>query len=142
MTTESFARGFSGAIGLRAIGDSVRTNAQGRCQLGFRSRKGLYDAVSVNKLPYFSAFYRRYAFITNQPARHIPGTGLGSLELLLGRTNTVDFKPNEPRTAAVRNRNTGYQRLDFTYRRLHGSNLDTGAYLPRFHPLALSTRFC
>jgi len=42
----------------------------------------------------------------------------------------------------VRNRNTGYQRLDFTYRRLHGSNLDTGAYSLRSHPLALSTRFC
>jgi hypothetical protein len=135
MTIESFVRGFYGATGFTSTGDSVRTDAQGKYQLSFRNEKGLYYAVSVEDLPYASSFYQRYQFVTDQTSGNIHGIGSGKHELTLGQTNTVDFRPNELRTVAVRirNRNTGYQQLYFNYRYLRGNNLDTLAYLRGYY---------
>jgi len=135
MTIESFGRGFYGATGFMATGDSVRTDAQGKYQLSFRNKKGLYYAVSVDNLPYANTFYLKYQFVTNQNSGNVATVGPGTYELTLGQANTVDFKPNELRTVAVRirNRNTGYQRLDFNYRNLHGNSLDTLAYIGSFY---------
>ena len=67
----------------------------------------------------------RLAFETN------PSSG----EVTVGKTNTIDFKPNELRTVAVRirNRNTGYPQLDFNYQLLRGNSLDTIAYLRGYY---------
>ena len=135
MTIESFVRGFYGATGFASTGDSVRTDSQGKYQLGFRNKKGLYYAISVENLPYSNTFYQRYQFVTNQNTGNITGIGPGSYELTLGQTNTVDFKPNQLRTVAVhiRNRNTGYPQLYFNNRYLSGNNLDTLAYLGGYY---------
>jgi hypothetical protein len=76
---------------------------------------------------------RRYTFDDKQPVDQLLGTG--SREVTVGKTNTVDFKPSELRTIAVRirSRNTGYQRLNFDYQTLRGNNLDTVAYLRSFY---------
>lgn len=72
-----------------------------------------------------------------------PLLGVGSREVTVGKTNTVDFKPSELRTVAgrIRNRNTGYQRLDFDYRTLRGNALDTTAYLRGYYLPATGARF-
>jgi hypothetical protein len=146
MGVESFSRGLFGPLSLRPTGDSVRTNAQGKYELHFYNKKSLYYVVSFE--PFLlvnsnSKLYApsRYSFITNAVGT-TPGIGPNSYELTLGRTNTFDFKPNELRTVAVRirNRNTGYQRLDFAYRNLRGNNLDTLAYLTNFYPQSTSTK--
>ena len=120
---------------------------QGHYQLSFRNRKGLYYAISLE--PFIlsatgtSYYHPRYSFANSPSPSNIPGRGPDSYELTLGRTNTVDFKPNELRTVAVRirNRNTGYQRLDFDYRTVHGNNLDTLAYLRGFYLPAAGVKY-
>lgn len=141
---ESFSRGLFGPLSFIPTGDSVRTDAQGHYQLSFRNRKGLYYTISFEPYDYASSkpyATSHYAFITNNAAD--PGIGVGRRELTLGRTNTVDFKPDELRTVAVhiRNRNTGYQQLYFDYRTLHGNNLDTTAYLRNYYLTATGAKF-
>lgn len=139
MAVESFARGFSGATGFTPTGDSLRTDAKGHYQLSFHNRKGLYYAISLEPFiaPASGTFYYRprYDFVNSPSSSNIAGVGPGSYELTLGRANTVDFKPNELRTMAVRirSRNTGYQRLNFNYQTLRGNNLDTLAYVRNFY---------
>lgn len=134
LAIESFSRGFYGPVSFSATGDSVRTDAQGKYTLHFSNKKGLYYTVSFE--PYLPNYYKpsRYAFVTNA-AEGGPGLGPGQRELTLGRTNTFDFKPDELRTVAVRirNRNTGYQQLEFQYKYLRGDNLDTLAYLRGYY---------
>jgi hypothetical protein len=147
MGVESFSRGLFGSLSFQPTGDSTRTNAQGKYELHFYNKKSLYYVVSFepfrlvnsNAKPYVPS---HYAFVTSTGGSS-PGIGPASYELTLGRTNTVDFKPNELRTVAVRirNRNTGYQRLDFAYRSLRGNNLDTLAYLTSFYPPTANTKF-
>jgi hypothetical protein len=134
MTVGAFQRGVFGRPYPVPTGDSVRTNAQGKYELGFRNTKGLYYAISLetySKSTYSGSL--RYTFDANQPVDQL--LGAGSREVTVGKTNTVDFKPSELRTIAVRirNRNTGYQRLDFNYRTLRGNNLDTLAQLRSFY---------
>lgn len=134
MTVGAFRRGLFSKPYPVPTGDSVRTNTQGKYELGFRNAKGLYYAITLET--YSKATYsgsRRYRFDDNQPADQLLGPG--SWEVTVGQTNTFDFKPNELRTVAVRirNRNTGYQQLDFDYRTLRGNNLDTLAYLRGFY---------
>jgi hypothetical protein len=135
LAIESFSRGFYGPQSFTATGDSVRTDARGKYTLHFYNKKGLYYVVSFEPfLPSPSYKPLRYAFITNDPGS---GSRLDASqrELTLGRTNTFDFKPDELRTVAVRirNRNTGYQLLEFNYGYLHGNNLDTLAYLRNYY---------
>ena len=140
MGLESFSRGLFGPLSFTPIGDTVRTDAQGKYLLHFYNKKGLYYVVSVEPFSLSGAYTpSRYVFITSNRV----GAGIGSnqRELTPGRTNTVDFQSNELRTVAVRNRNTGYQRLDFNYRNLPGNNLDTLAYLLRFYPPAAGVKF-
>lgn len=142
MTVGSFRRGLFGKPYPVPTGDSVRTDSQGKYTLGFRNAKGLYYAVSLET--YNNANYSgspRYTFDANQPVD--PLLSAGSREVTVGKTNTVDFKPTELRTVAVRirNRNTGYQRLDFNYRTLHGNNLDTLAYLRSYYLLPAGVKF-
>lgn len=134
MTIGSFQRGLFGKPFPVATGDSVRTNAQGKYELGFRNSKGLYYAVTLER--YRNAKYAglpRFTFDDNQPLD--PLLSPGSREVTVGKTNTFDFKPSELRTIAVRirNRNTGYQQLNFDYRTLRGNSLDTLAYLRGFY---------
>lgn len=140
MAVESFSRGLFGPLSFSATGDSVRTDAQGKYMLHFYNKQGLYYVVSFEPFSLTKGYKpSRYAFITNGGA----GSGIGPYqrELTLGRTNNVDFRPNELRTVAVRirNRNTGYQRLYFDYKTLHGNNLDTVAYLRNFYPQPTGT---
>ena len=144
---ESFQRQLFGLPYATLTGDSTRTDAQGKYQLSFRNRKGLYYAVTAEPLEVtISRQYQRLSFVT-YPKGGIAGNPntLNSEEVTVGKTNTVDFKPNELRTVAVRirNRNTGYQQLDFTYRTLRGSNLDTTAYLRGYYlpPTGVSFRY-
>jgi len=130
----SFRRQLFGRPYPTPTGDSVRTDAQGKYQLSFRNQKGLFYAVSAEPLDLGkSPQYYRLAFITH-PKAGVSGDA-NSEEVTVGKTNTVDFKPDELRTVAVRihNRNTGYQRLDFNYRYLRGNNLDTTAYLRGYY---------
>ena len=133
MATVSFENGFSGRIGEALSGDSARTDAQGHYQFSFRNKKSQFYAIAL--APHLDPPYppRRLAFVANQPVSDFAGSGGLSVEI--GRTNTVDFKPNELRTVAVRihNRNTGYQRLEFGHGVLHGNNLDTLAYFTDFY---------
>lgn len=133
MTVGAFRRGLFSKPYAVPTGDSVRTDSQGKYVLGFRNAKGLYYAITLE--PYNNTNYAgppRYTFDANQPAAEL---GPGSWEVTVGKTNTFDFKPSELRTVAVRirNRNTGYQRLNFDYRTLRGNNLDTLAYLRGFY---------
>lgn len=142
MTVGSFQRGLGGRPYPVPTGDSVRTNAQGKYELSFRNKKGLYYAITLerdNNVNYARA--PRYAFDDKQPVD--PILAAGSWEVTVGKTNTVDFKPSELRTVAVRirNRNTGYQQLYFDYRTLHGNNLDTLAYLRGFYLPAAGAKF-
>ncbi|NML64516.1 hypothetical protein HHL22_04795 [Hymenobacter sp. RP-2-7] len=142
MVIESFQRGIFGRPYLIATGDSVRTDRQGKYQLSFRNRKGLYYAATAEPLDLRkSSPYYRLAFVTNPKASIFQY--LNSQEVTVGQTNTVDFQPNELRTVAVRirNRNTGYQQLDFNYRYLHGNNLDTLAYLRGYYLPPVGVQF-
>lgn len=126
LAIESYRKGFPNYTNFEYIGDSTRTDAQGKYQLSFRNKKGLYYRVVPDPLDYNKPSQRpRLAFETN------PSSG----EVMVGQTNTVDFKPNELRTVAVRirNRNTGYPQLDFNYQTLRGNNLDTTAYLRGYY---------
>ena len=130
----SFKRQLFGRAYSTPTGDSVRTDGQGNYQVSFRNRKGLYYAVTAEPLDLGkSPQYYRLAFITN-PKAGITGEA-NTEEVTVGKTNTVDFKPNELRTVAVRirNRNTGYPQLDFNYKYLRGSNLDITAYLRGYY---------
>lgn len=87
--------------------DSVRTDAQGRYRLRFRNQKGLYYRVVVDYPPGdFSAAPARYWFAN-------PDDTAYERDLTLGRPNTVNFRPGERHTIAVRlhNRRTGYRFL-------------------------------
>jgi hypothetical protein len=142
MTVGAFQRGLFGKPYPVPTGDSVRTDAQGKYTLGFRNTKGLYYAISLetyNNTNYLGP--PRYTFDGNQPVD--PLLGATSREVTVGKTNTVDFKPSELRTVAVRirNRNTGYQRLDFDYRTVRGNSLDTVAYLRGFYLPAAGVKF-
>lgn len=142
MTVGSFQRGLFGRPYPVPTGDSVRTNAQGKYELGFRNRKGLYYAVTLET--YSKAGYSgvpRYVFDDKQPLDQL--LSAGSWEVTVGKTNTVDFKPSELRTIAVRirSRNTGYQRLNFNNQSLRGNNLDTLAYLRSFYLPAGGVKF-
>lgn len=142
MVVESFQRGLFGRPYPTPTGDSARTDAQGKYQLNFRNVKGLYYAISLEPLSARNySVGSRYTFEANQPAD--PLLGAGKWEVTVGKTNTFDFKPTELRTVAVRirNRNTGYQRLDFNYRVLHGNMLDTLAYLRNFYLPATGVKF-
>jgi hypothetical protein len=128
MAIESFSKGFS-FWSFKTTGDSVRTDAQGKYTLHFYNKKGLYYAVSLEPyIPNKYTAFPRYVFATN----NVGGgpINVNQRELTLSKTNTVDFKPDELRTLAVRirNRNTRYQRLEWDYSYLHGLNLDTTAY--------------
>lgn len=143
MAIESFTKGYS-FWSFDATGDSVRTDAQGKYTLHFYNKKGLYYTVSA--APYLaSTAYRpsRYAFITNGMGSGLIGSN--QRELTLGKTNNFDFKPDELRTLAVRirNRNTRYQRLEWSYGYLHGNTLDTTAYLRNYYldPAGLKARY-
>jgi len=134
MSVGKFQRGLIGRPYPVPTGDSIRTNAQGKYELGFRNTKGLYYAITLET--YTKANYsgvRRYTFDDSQPGDQLLGPG--SREITVGKTNTVDFRPSELRTIAVRirSRNTGYQRLSFDYQTLRGNNLDTLAYLRGFY---------
>jgi len=142
MTIGAFQRGLLGRPYPVPTGDSARTNAQGKYELGFRNKKGLYYAITLarySKADYSGAL--RYTFDDKQPADQL--LGAGSWEVTVGKTNTVDFKPSELRTVAVRirNRNTGYQRLDVDYRTLRGNKLDTLAYLRSFYLPAAGVKY-
>ncbi len=141
MAVQPYAKGLTSGPLFRFAGDSVRTDAQGKYRLQFYNKKGLYYAIGlepfidgVNYEPryFFAAGINGYAYL-----------GFDRQDLTLGRTNTVDFKPNELRTVAVRirNRNTGYQRLEFDNHTLHGNNLDTLAYLRNFYLPATGINF-
>jgi hypothetical protein len=134
MTVGAFQRGLFGRPYPVPTGDSVRTDAQGKYVVGFRNAKGFYYAITLqiyNNIKY--AGQPRYTFDANQPVDQL--LSVGSREVTVGKTNTFDFKPSELRTIAVRirNRNTGYQRLDFNYRTLRGNNLDTVVQLRSFY---------
>lgn len=134
LAIESYRKGFPSYTNFELTGDSTRTDAQGRYQLSFRNKKGLYYRVVADPLDWNKPSQTpRLAFETN----------LTNGEITVGKTNTVDFKPNELRTVAVRirNRNTGYQRLDFGSLWLRGSNLDTLAYLRNFYLPASGVKF-
>lgn len=142
MTIGSFQRGLGGRPYPMPTGDSVRTSAQGKYELSFRNKKGLYYAISLeryNKVNYLGV--PRYAFDDKQPVD--PILAAGNWEVTVGKANTVDFKPSELRTVAVRirNRNTGYQQLYFDYRTIRGNNLDTLAYLRGFYLPAAGVKF-
>jgi hypothetical protein len=142
MTIGAFQRGVFGKPYPVPTGDSVRTDTQGKYTLGFRNTKGLYYAISLES--YKNSRYSgplRFTFDANQPVD--PLLGVSSREVTVGKTNTVDFKPSELRTVAVRirNRNTGYQRLDFDYRTVRGNNLDTLAYLRSFYLPATGVKY-
>ncbi len=142
MTIGAFQRGLFSRPYPVPTSDSVRTDAQGKYALSFRNAKGLYYAVSLET--YNNTRYSgppRYTFDANQPAD--PLLGVGSREVTVGKTNTVDFKPSELRTVAVRlrNRKTGYQWLDFDYHTLRGNTLDTLAYLRGFYLPAAGVKF-
>jgi hypothetical protein len=143
MAIESFTKGYN-FWSFNATGDSVRTDAQGKYTLHFYNKKGLYYAVGCE--PYLpTTAYRpsRYAFITNDMGSGPIGSN--QRELTLGKTNVFDFKPDELRTLAVRirNRNTRYQRLEWSYGYLHGLTLDTTAYLRNVYlpPTGLKGRY-
>ncbi|TDN38513.1 hypothetical protein E4631_17315 [Hymenobacter sp. UV11] len=142
MSVGAFSRGLFSRPYPVPTGDSVRTDAQGKYTLGFRNTKGLYYAITLEV--YKNANYSgppRYTFDASQPSD--PLLGAGSWEVTVGKTNIVNFKPNELRTVAVRirNRNTGYQLLDFNYRTLHGNALDTLAYLRGYYLPAGGVKF-
>lgn len=142
MIVGAFQRGLFSKPYPVPTGDSARTDGQGKYSLGFRNVKGQYYAISLETYAKANGSGPpRYAFDANQPAD--PLLGVSSREVTVGITNTVDFKPTELRTVAVRirNRNTGYQRLDFNYRTLHGDNLDTLAYLRGFYLPAAGVKF-
>lgn len=135
MAIEDFSPGFNGVNIFTTTRDSVRTDALGTYRLSFRNQKGLSYAVTLDQLTAPAYRLTRYVFVTNPNSTS--GTNRSdSQKLTLGQANVVDFKPNEVRTVAVRirNRNTGYQRLDFNSRYLPGNTLDTLAYL-RFYYL-------
>ena len=131
-----YENSFSGWVNANLTSDSVRTDAQGHYQLSFRNRKGLFYAVVLAPHRFdLPSPPPRLAFAADQPVDNFEGSG--GVPVVIGRTNAVDFRPNELRTVAVRihNRNTGYQRLDLFNRRLRGTGLDTlvyasGLYLP------------
>lgn len=142
MTIGSFRRGLFSKPYPVPTGDSTRTNAQGKYELGFRNTKGLYYAITLerhDKVNYSGL--PRYTFDDKQPVDQL--LGAGSWEVTVGKTNTFDFRPSELRTVAVRirNRNTGYQRLDFNYRTLRGNQLDTLAYLRGFYLPAAGVKY-
>jgi hypothetical protein len=142
MTIGAFQRGLFGKPYPVPTGDSVRTDAQGKYTVGFRNIKGRYYAINLEI--YKNSRYSgppRFTFDANQPVD--PLLGVSTREVSVGKTNTVDFKPSELRTVAVRirNRNTGYQRLDFDYRVVHGNNLDTLAYLRGFYLPATGVKY-
>jgi hypothetical protein len=142
MAVGSFKRGLFGPHYPVPTGDSARTDAQGKYTLGFRNVKGLYYAITLETYNNYNySGPPRYMFDANQPLD--PLLGQGSQEVTVGKTNTVDFKPTELRTVAVRirNRNTGYQLLDFNYRTLHGNALDTLAYLRGYYLPAGGVKF-
>ena len=145
MGIESYQAGAFGPAIYRLTGDSVRTDASGRYQLKFTNKKGLYYVVSFNPIGLFTSRPSRFVFsgATTQPSPVSPDGHPDLSSLTLGQTNTVDFKPNELRTVAVRirNRNTGYQRLDWQYNTLHGNNLDTLAYLRSYYLPAGDVKF-
>ena len=128
----SFENGFSGRTS-ELTGDSARTDAQGHYQFSFRNKKGEFYAVVLAPFNFNAPYHPpRLAFAANQPVDSYAGGG--GLKVEIGRTNTVDFRPNELRTVAVhiRNRNTGYPQLYFNGY-LHGNNLDTLAYLDGYY---------
>lgn len=142
MTVGAFQRGLFSRPYPVPTGDSVRTDAQGKYALSFRNAKGLYYAISLETYSRATHLGQpRYAFDASQPTD--PLLAAGSWEVTVGKTNTVDFKPTELRTVAVRirNRNTGYQRLYFNYGYLHGNNLDTTAYLRGYYLPPAGTTF-
>jgi hypothetical protein len=146
MAVESFSKGFNGALNFTPTGDSMRTDAQGKYQLSFRNRKGLYYAIGLDPFIDGKPYSNRYTFATNVNAGNIPNAGPNMYELTIGRTNKVEFAPNELRTIAVRirNRNTRYQRLEWNYvGYLHGLALDTTAYLRNYYldPAGLKVRY-
>ncbi len=146
LAIESFSKGFNGALNFTPTGDSLRTDAQGKYQLSFRNRKGLYYAVSLEPFLDGKRYQSRFTFATNVNAGNIPRYGPNVYELALGRTNNVDFSPNELRTLAVRirHRNTRYQRLEWQYGAyLPGFTLDTTAYLRNYYldPAGLKARY-
>jgi len=146
MAVESFSKGFSGALNFMPTGDSMRTDAQGKYQLSFRNCKGLYYAIGLEPFIDGKRYVNRFTFVTNINAGNIARYGPNVYELTLGRTNQVDFSPNELRTIAVRirNRNTRYQRLEWNYAGyLHGLTLDTTAYLRNYYldPAGLKARY-
>ncbi len=117
--------GYDPANAARAT-DSVRTDAQGRYRLCFRNQKGLYYRVVVDYPPGdFSASPARYWFAN-------PDDTAYERDLTLGRPNTVNFRPGERHTIAVRlhNRRTGYRYLQLPdgYELLL-SDRDTTVYL-------------
>ena len=87
--------------------DSGRTDAQGRYRLRFRNQAGRYYRVCVDYPEAgFSAPPARYWFAN-------PDDSAYERDLTLGRANTVNFRPGERHTIAVRvhNRRTGYRFL-------------------------------
>ena len=88
--------------------DSGRTDAQGRYRLRFHNKAGLYYRVCVD--------YPLAGKMDAPPARYWfanPDDSAYDRDLTLGRANTVNFRPGERHTIAVRvhNRRTGYQYL-------------------------------
>jgi len=131
MGIEGYSNGFSGRL-WSSTPDTVSTNAQGKYQLRFYNKKGLYYSVCLNPyVPSLSSSFPRFAVAPGN------GTGRGGnqRDLTLGRSNTVDFQALELGTVAVRirNRNTGYQQLYLDYRNLRGDKLDTTAYLRGYY---------
>jgi hypothetical protein len=133
MAVQPYSKGLTNGPLFRFAGDSVRTDVQGKYRLQFYNKKGLYYAISLEPFIDGVSYEPHYLFAAGSNGASY--LGFNSQDIALGRLNTVDFKPNELRTVAVRvrNSNTGYQRLDLNYRTLRGNNLDTLVYLHGFY---------
>lgn len=143
LAVQSYAISFNGhSKDIALTGDSVRSDAQGHYQLGFRNRKGLYYGISLDPEMPGRVHPGRYAFYTSSAAGYSQFLGPGSRDLTLGQTNTADFAPDVLNVVAIRirNRSTRYRWLNFGNRYLNGTSLDTLAHFYTYYPSQPATK--
>jgi hypothetical protein len=98
------------------IEDTVRTDAQGKYALSFSNKKGLYYGISCEGPTDDARPFR--LDLPDSTDKYSSLYNLRTVNLVLGRTNTVNFRPSPRRVWRVQlaTRATGYQRLRFDWR--------------------------